>query len=105
MNMTPIEKVFVKALLVTILITSFFMLAGCVSYQHVRTLPGGAVERTAYTALLQKSTANKISAITKDGTNYSRTIKVGSIDQDISEQVGNIVESAVAGAVKGATKP
>lgn len=75
-------------------------LSGCASYHH--TAPDG--EETSFRSFLMRGNASAIaSKTTKAGTNYTRTVGVGSLAGETEvEKLGPIAREIAAGATAGA---
>jgi hypothetical protein len=80
------------------------LLTGCATYEH--RSPNG--ELTKANSFLMKGGFDKLRTVTKgEGTNYSRTVSIGTASgetetEKLNDLAKSIAEGAVAGAVKGA---
>jgi hypothetical protein len=76
------------------------LLTGCATYEHKS--PNG--ELTKANSFLMKGGFDKLRTTTKgEGTNYSRTVSIGSADGGTEvEKLNALISSVVEGAVKGA---
>ena len=77
---------------------------GCASAVHTRTAANGVTEKTSIHTFLSTTAIKGFSESLKDGTNgYSRTVRVSDAGtQTEIEKLAPLIESAAAGAAKGA---
>lgn len=79
--------------------------SGCVSYQHQHSNVDGSKDTTTFTSFLMMGGASKIRSATKESTNYSRTVSIGSVEgKGDSDMVEAIAAGASRGAVEGLKK-
>lgn len=80
------------------------LLSGCAHYSHEHVFPDMSKDKTVFNSFLMMGSANKIHTFTKqDGTNYARTVNLGSVQgQGDTEFVKAVAAGATEGAIKGA---
>jgi len=77
------------------------LVSSCISYRHEYANQDGSKDVTRFGSFLMMGGASKIHTLTKQGTNYARTVSVGSVE---GKGDVDMVEAISAGAARGAVE-
>lgn len=75
--------------------------SSCVSYRHSWTNPDGSIDKTGFGSFMMKGEASKVRTTTKLGTNYNRTVNLGTASGSGDSEM---IQAITSGIVEGLKK-
>jgi hypothetical protein len=90
----------------TLSVLALLCLCSCVGYKHTWTNTDGSVDETRFNSFFMLGSASKIRSATKMGTNYNRTVSVGTLEgRGDADLIAAIAAGVAAGLKSGAGVP